>query len=73
MAFVAEHAPVVRELSGTLYIRAKKPAPGGATRAGRSRTWRGHAELRGAVSVTVVPCHNEEMNIPRLVESILGF
>lgn len=69
VAFVAEHAPVFRETCGTLYIRARKP--GGPT----SRPFHNlavRAGLFGAVSF-VVPCHNEEMNIPRLVESILGF
>jgi len=69
LAFIAEHAPFVKELCGTLYIRARKP--GGAT----SRSFVSlacHSAFFDAVSF-VVPCHNEEMNIPRLVEGILGF
>ena len=31
-----------------------------------------HRELFSSTSV-VVPCHNEEMNVPRLVEGLLGF
>jgi dolichol-phosphate mannosyltransferase len=69
VAFVAEHAPLMREFCGTLYIRARKP---------------GHESERPCVNLArheglfrsvsfVVPCHNEEMNIPRLVDSILGF
>ena len=68
-AFIAEHAPLLRELCGTLYIRARKP--GGAAARPFVNLAR-HADLFGAVSF-VVPCHNEEMNIPRLVEGILGF
>jgi SAM-dependent methyltransferase len=69
ITFVFEHTPVIRELCGTLYIWAKK--------AGRERDRsRGvnlavHRELFGAVSF-VIPCHNEEMNISRLVETLIG-
>lgn len=69
IAFVAEHAPVAREMCGTLYIRARKP--GGPLRRPFIDLAM-HPELFGAVSF-VVPCHNEEMNIPRLVQNILGF
>jgi dolichol-phosphate mannosyltransferase len=68
LAFIAEHAPIVNELCGTLYIWARKP--GGGTRPRVDLGTR--AELFGSTSV-VVPCHNEEMNIPGLVESLLGF
>jgi SAM-dependent methyltransferase len=70
LAFILEHTPVVRELCGTLYIWATKPAPGG-----RRRTRVGLAdrrELFGSVSV-VVPCHNEEMNVVRLVDALVEF
>jgi SAM-dependent methyltransferase len=69
MAFVAEHAPVLRELCGTLYIRARKPGRG-ADRPFVNLAK--HESLMRSVSF-VVPCHNEEMNIPRLVDSIMGF
>ena len=66
-AFILEHVPWVRELSGTLYISAKKPGHE------ESRLTRMHVshddELRNATSV-VVPCHNEAMNIPLLVEGL---
>jgi SAM-dependent methyltransferase len=66
LAFVIEHAPAVRELCGTLYIWLAKP--------GRRPDRRVHLgtrpELRDAVSV-VIPAHNEEMNVPRLLESLL--
>jgi SAM-dependent methyltransferase len=68
VAFVAEHAPVLREICGTLYIRARKPG-GPATRPFVNLAK--HSELSRSVSF-VIPCHNEEMNVCRLVESILG-
>jgi len=69
LAFVAEHAPLVKELCGTLYIWARKA--GGTARRPFVNLAR-HPDLFKTVSF-VVPCHNEEMNIPQLVESILGF
>jgi dolichol-phosphate mannosyltransferase len=69
VAFVAEHTPIVREMCGTLYIRARKPGGPGARPYVNLAT---HGELRRSVSF-VVPCHNEEMNLHQLVESILGF
>ena len=68
-AFLAEHMPMVRDMCGTLYIRARKP--GGATARPFVDLAR-HPELFRSVSF-VIPCHNEEMNVPRLVEDILGF
>lgn len=69
-AFVLEHTPLIRELCGTLYIRAKKPGSETARRPECSLAE--HQELFGSVSF-VIPCHNEEMNIQPLVESILRF
>jgi dolichol-phosphate mannosyltransferase len=69
VAFIAEHTPIVREMCGTLYIRARKP-DGGSTRPFVNLA--AHPDLFRSVSF-VVPCHNEEMNIPRLAASILGF
>jgi len=71
VAFVAEHAPLLKELCGTLYIWARKQG-GSATTRRPYVNLANHPALFGAVSF-VVPCHNEEMNISRLVESILGF
>jgi len=68
IAFVAEHAPIIREMCGTLYIRARKP--GVAARSFVDLAT--HPELFRSVSF-VIPCHNEEMNVPNLVENILGF
>ncbi|HTD23665.1 MAG TPA: glycosyltransferase [Terriglobales bacterium] len=70
IAFVFEHAPVVRELCGTLYIWARKPGDDTARRPAVNLAR--HPKLFGSVSV-VVPCHNEEMNIPNLVHSLVRF
>lgn len=69
VAFMAEHAPLLRELCGTLYIRASKP---GGPPQRPFQNLAAHPDLSHSVSF-VVPCHNEEMNIPRLVDSIMGF
>jgi GT2 family glycosyltransferase len=66
MAFVIEHAPLLKELCGTLYIWARKPGHT-ATSSARLST---HSQFRKAVSF-VIPCHNEEMNIGRLVDAVL--
>ena len=69
VAFVAEHTPVLKETCGTLYIRAKRP---GGKAARPYVNLAEHSELLGGVSF-VVPCHNEEMNIERLVDDIVGY
>ena len=67
-AFVLEHLPVVRKLCGTLFITAVKP---GRTSMERPRqNLARHESLRDAISI-VVPCHNEAMNIPRLVHALI--
>ncbi len=65
-AFILEHAPVIRDLCGTLYIWLVKP--GRARR--RNVNLATHQELFGSTSF-VIPCHNEEMNIPRLVHALV--
>ena len=70
VAFVLEHAPFIRELSGTLYIWAKKPGDEEARRPRVSLAK--HASLNGSVSF-VAPCHNEEMNVPRLVDTLVRY
>ena len=67
-SYIAEHAPLVKELCGTLYIWAKKP---GGPDARPPIDLAEHASLFNSTSV-VVPCHNEEMNIPRLVNALIG-
>ncbi len=65
-AFILEHAPVIREFCGTLYIWLVKP--GNSRR--RSVNLATHPELFGSTSF-VIPCHNEEMNVPRLVAGLI--
>lgn len=67
---ILERAPAVRCFSKAVSFRAAKP--------GAAREMRGphvnlatHRRLFGSVSV-VVPCHNEESNIPGLVATLLG-
>ena len=68
-SFILEQAPVIRDLCGTLYIWLTKP---GDERARRPRVnLAEHAHLRGSTSV-VVPCRNEEMNVPPLVDALFG-
>jgi SAM-dependent methyltransferase len=66
-AFVLEHVPGVREVCGTLYIWASKRDDEGRGR--RPVNLATHESLRGSTSV-VVPCHNEEANVPRLVAGL---
>jgi len=70
LAFFLEHAPVIRDLCGTLYIWAKKPGDEEVRRPRENLAE--HESLYGSVSF-VVPCHNEEMNVGPLVESIVGY
>lgn len=67
-SYIAEHAPLIKEFCGTLYIWAKKPG-GPETRPPVDLA--DHACLFDSTSV-VVPCRNEEMNIARLVRALLG-
>jgi dolichol-phosphate mannosyltransferase len=68
LAFILEHAPVIRDFCGTFYIWAKKPGDEQARRPSVSLAQ--HPTLYGSTSV-VVPCRNEEMNVRRLVEILL--
>jgi SAM-dependent methyltransferase len=65
-AFILEHAPVIREFCGTLYIWLAKP--GNSRR--RNVNLATHPELFKSTSF-VIPCHNEEMNIPRLIDGLI--
>lgn len=67
-AFVLEHAPVVKELCGTLYIWLVKPG----ARERPARDLAVHPELAASTSF-VVPCHNEEMNVRPLVDTLVKF
>lgn len=66
ISYIVEHAPFVRESCGTLYIWGKKP---GGPESRRAVDLTEHKQLYRSTSV-VVPCHNEEMNVPRLVEGL---
>jgi SAM-dependent methyltransferase len=66
-AFVLEHLPGIREACGTLYIWASKRADAGHRRPAVNLA--SHTSLHGSTSV-VVPCRNEEMNVPRLVRGL---
>jgi hypothetical protein len=68
LSYIVEHAPLIKEICGTLYIWAKKPG-GPETRPAADLAE--HPQLFGSTSV-VVPCHNEEMNIPRLVRGLMN-
>jgi len=67
VAFILEHAPVIREFCGTLYIWLVKPGRPQRPQVSLAR----HPQLFGAVSV-VVPCHNEEANVLPLIDALVG-
>lgn len=67
--FVLEHMPLVRDLCGTLFVSATKP--GAPVAPSKRPDLARHRALFGTVSI-VVPCHNEAMNITRLVDSLLA-
>jgi dolichol-phosphate mannosyltransferase len=68
LSYLLEHTPLVKETCGMLYIWGKKPG-GPENRLTVDLTE--HPELFGSTSI-VVPCHNEEMNVPSLVRGLLG-
>jgi 2-polyprenyl-3-methyl-5-hydroxy-6-metoxy-1,4-benzoquinol methylase len=70
VAFVFEHAPLLRDLCGTLYIWARKPGPQDQIRP-RLNLAR-HPQLFRSTSV-VVPCYNEEANVRPLVDTLLRY
>jgi dolichol-phosphate mannosyltransferase len=69
VAFIFEHAPVIKDLCGTLCIRGRRPTTD--TDLARTVNLAAHDQFRGAVSF-VIPCHNEEMNVSPLVESLVA-
>jgi hypothetical protein len=68
LGFILEHTPGLRDLCGTLYIWAKKPGDEEVRQPKISLAR--HETLFGSTSI-VIPCHNEEMNIGRLVAALL--
>jgi SAM-dependent methyltransferase len=70
LAFAMEHAPLVKETCGALYILASKPGDEEKRRPVVSLAQ--HPDLYGSTSF-VVPCHNEEMNVKRLVDTLIRY
>ncbi len=67
LSLVLENTPGIRRLAGNILLHAQK-LPRNVPR--RSVKMVEHKALHRAVSV-IVPCHNEEMNIEPLVESLI--
>jgi hypothetical protein len=63
VAFIVEHAPVLKDLCGTFYLWARKP---GGPRVRRAANLARHDRFYKAV-LFVIPCHNEETTIGPLV------
>ena len=63
-----ENMPLVQSLAGRIVLHAQRP-PRNVTRAAVSLC--GHTMLRNAVSF-VIPCHDEAMNLPPLIEGLLS-
>lgn len=68
MAFIFEQSPVLRNLCGWRYICLTKP--GGESYCRPLVNLARHPQLFNSTSV-VLPCHNEEMNIPSLINALL--
>ncbi len=68
LSLIFENFPFLRNFAGSLYIFAQKP-PLDGTRKKMPNLAR-HEIFKGKVSV-VVPCRNEEDNIPSLVENLM--
>ena len=70
IGLILERAPATRRFSTVVSLRGTKP--GSITIAGAPQiSLATHQQLFGTVSV-VVPCHNEEANIKRLVRTLIG-
>jgi SAM-dependent methyltransferase len=67
LSILLENLPGVQMVAGAILVHAQRP---GAQETAAEMLCE-HKCLRHAVSV-VVPCHNEEMNVRRLVSRILG-
>ncbi|MBV8807718.1 MAG: glycosyltransferase [Acidobacteriaceae bacterium] len=66
VAFMVEHAPILRNLCGTLYLWGRKP---GGSNIRPSTSLATHAMFHRAVSF-VIPCHNEELNVGPLIAAL---
>jgi dolichol-phosphate mannosyltransferase len=69
LSLILENFPFLRNFAGSLYILAQKPPVEGAKR--KTSNLAHHKMFKGKVSV-VVPCRNEEDNIPSLVENLIA-
>jgi len=65
-AFILEHAPIIRDFCGTLYIWLVKPGCADRPRVNLAT----HRRLFDSTSI-VIPCHNEEMNVARLIRALV--
>ena len=68
MSLILENFPWLRNFAGALYIFAQKPSVEGQKK--KASNLAHHEIFRKKVSV-VVPCRNEEDNIPSLVENLV--
>jgi SAM-dependent methyltransferase len=66
-AYILEHAPLVRELCGWTCVWLTRPGSSVPSRVDLAT----HPHLFGSISI-VVPCHNEEMNVRRLIDALLA-
>lgn len=69
IGLILERAPIARRFSAVISLRGTKPGRS-ASDVTPQASLATHPELFGTVSV-VVPCHNEESNIDRLVGTLL--
>jgi dolichol-phosphate mannosyltransferase len=69
LSIILENAPGIRTLAGSILVHGQKP-PRFVERPAVSLAF--HAELKRSLSV-VVPCYNEEMNVPSLVDGLRRF
>ncbi|MBA2301064.1 MAG: glycosyltransferase [Acidobacteria bacterium] len=67
VAFILEHAPLIRDMCGTLYIWLVKPGEPQRPQVNLAS----HPQLFGSTSV-VVPCHNEETNVRRVIDALVA-
>lgn len=70
LSLIMENFPYLRNFAGSLYIWARNPAVENKEQTVADLC--DHQMFFGKVSF-VIPCHNEEMNIPPLVKALKGF
>lgn len=70
MSLILENFPFLRNFAGALYIFAQKPSVEGLRK--KSSNLAHHEMFKKKVSV-VVPCRNEEDNVPSLVENLVRY